>query len=70
MPNTTDIEKTISANRIKPHSDRVGMVGEPKEQGEGAVPALLLVKLHAVAEKEAVNGMGRPFAVMVTPVKV
>ena len=58
VPNTTDIEKIMRANRIKPHSDRVGTLGAPKEQGAGAVPALLLVSVHAVAEKEAVSWMG------------
>lgn len=40
------------------------------EQETGAVPALLLVKVHAVAEKLAVKPIIVPSALIVTPVKV
>ena len=55
VPNTTAIEKMIRAKRIRPHSDRVGMVAPPIEQEGGAVPALGLVKVQDVAEKAAVS---------------
>ena len=70
MPNTTVNEKTIKAKRIKPHSDRVGMVATPDEQNAGAVPALKLVNVQAVAENEAVSCTGSPLDGIVTPVNV
>lgn len=56
--------------RIKPHSDMVGMVAAFIEQDAGAVPALKLVNVQAVAENAAVIWIGRPFEDIVTPVNV
>ena len=70
MPNTNAIEKMIKAKRIKPHSDMVGMVAPPNEQDGGATSAMALVNVQDVAENEAVNCIGCPFANIVRPVNV